>query len=75
MITQILGIDAIEHGRPCRRGRDRRQQPVQLPLAGVAALLRVTGVGRICQLRRSDLPVGDPQPASLLRRLRPQVGG
>lgn len=60
MIAEVIGVDAIEHcDAPCRR-RDRREQPVQFPFAGVAPLLGVAGIGQIGQFRRGDLLVTDP---------------
>lgn len=74
MITKVVGIDAINHGRPTGCRRNRRQQAVQLPLAGVTALLGIAGIGRILELGRGDLPMLQPQPGRLGRGLGPQMG-
>ena len=74
MVAEVVMVHTVQHLGAAGCSRDRRQQAMQLALAGIAAINRIAGVGRIRQFRRGHLPLADPQPARLLPRLAAQVG-
>ena len=49
MVGQIIPVHPIKHHRIGGEG-ERRQQTMEFPLAGIAAILGIAGVGRILQL-------------------------
>lgn len=79
MIAEVVEVHPIDHqGRRCLRLRSQGcrqgcQEAVELPLAGVAAILRVSGVGRIVEFGGGNLPVVQAHPAGLQAGLLAQV--
>jgi hypothetical protein len=74
MISEIIVIDPIKHEGAVGFLSNRSQMTMQLSLAGIATVLRVTGVTRILKLKGGDLLVPHPKPGHLLARFQQEMG-
>jgi len=74
IVAEVIPVHPINHLAPTSRRSDRRQQAMQLLLAGVTAAIGVAGVAGIIQLRGHDFPVADAKPGRLPYGLLAQMG-